>query len=101
MHPNLKRRTVFIYSKPIDLWECTYHLNYHRDFSEFVLGLLTIYAHLSPKAQQLSVHTTSARFQLDCMGHLLKRETRTDRDQRVDHFIPDTWQVLSQFFTAY
>ncbi|XP_027035542.1 probable ATP-dependent RNA helicase DDX60 [Pocillopora damicornis] len=44
------------------------------------------------KAQQLSVHTTSTRFQLDCMGHLLKRETRTDRDSRVDHFIPDTWQ---------
>ncbi|CAH3109022.1 unnamed protein product, partial [Pocillopora meandrina] len=44
------------------------------------------------KAQQLSVHTTSARFQLDYMGHLLKRETRTDRDSRVDHFIPDTWQ---------
>ena len=49
---------------------------------------------LSPKAQQLSVHTTSARFQLDYMGHLLKRETRTDRDLRVDHFIPDTWQVV-------
>ena len=35
------------------------------------------------------------------MGHLLKRETRTDRDSRVDHFIPDTWQVLYIFFIAY
>ncbi|XP_068713439.1 probable ATP-dependent RNA helicase DDX60 isoform X2 [Montipora foliosa] len=44
------------------------------------------------KARQLSVHTTSARFQLEFMGHLLKREERADRDPRVDHFIPDTWQ---------
>ena len=27
------------------------------------------------------------------MGHLLKRDERTDRDPRVEHFIPDTWQV--------
>ena len=27
------------------------------------------------------------------MGHLLKREERTDPDSRVDHFIPDSWQV--------
>ncbi|XP_044173202.1 probable ATP-dependent RNA helicase DDX60 isoform X1 [Acropora millepora] len=44
------------------------------------------------QAVQLSVHTTSARFQLEHMGHLLKREERTDADPRVDHFIPDTWQ---------
>ncbi|XP_015768450.1 PREDICTED: probable ATP-dependent RNA helicase DDX60 [Acropora digitifera] len=43
-------------------------------------------------AVQLSVHTTSARFQLKHMGHLLKRDERTDADPRVDHFIPDTWQ---------
>ncbi|KAK2572321.1 putative ATP-dependent RNA helicase DDX60 [Acropora cervicornis] len=43
-------------------------------------------------AVQLSVHTTSARFQLEHMGHLLKREQRTDADPRVDNFIPDTWQ---------
>ena len=30
---------------------------------------------------------------MEHMGHLLKREERTDPDSRVDHFIPDTWQV--------
>ena len=30
---------------------------------------------------------------MEHMGHLLKREERTDPDIRVDHFIPDTWQV--------
>ncbi|XP_022803066.1 probable ATP-dependent RNA helicase DDX60 [Stylophora pistillata] len=44
------------------------------------------------KTEQLSVHTTSARFQLEYMGHLLKREERTDPDSRVENFIPDTWQ---------
>ncbi|KAJ7386939.1 putative ATP-dependent RNA helicase ddx60 [Desmophyllum pertusum] len=43
-------------------------------------------------SEQLSVHTTSVRFQLEHMGHLLKRDERTDADPRVDHFIPDTWQ---------
>ncbi|CAH3032867.1 unnamed protein product [Porites evermanni] len=41
---------------------------------------------------QLSLKETSARFQLEHMGHLLKREERTDPDSRVDNFIPDTWQ---------
>ncbi|XP_078360874.1 putative ATP-dependent RNA helicase DDX60 isoform X2 [Oculina patagonica] len=44
------------------------------------------------RAGQLSVHMTSVRFQLEHMGHLLKRDERTDADPRVDHFIPDTWQ---------
>ncbi|PFX17720.1 putative ATP-dependent RNA helicase DDX60 [Stylophora pistillata] len=44
------------------------------------------------KTAQLSVHTTSSRFQLEYMGHLLKREERTDPDSRVENFIPDTWQ---------
>ncbi|CAH3109016.1 unnamed protein product [Pocillopora meandrina] len=44
------------------------------------------------KTERLFVHTTSTRFQLEYMGHLLKREVRTDPDPRVKHFIPDTWQ---------
>ncbi|CAH3109010.1 unnamed protein product [Pocillopora meandrina] len=44
------------------------------------------------KNEQHFVHTTSTRFQLEYMGHLLKREVRTDPDSRVEHFIPDTWQ---------
>ena len=36
---------------------------------------------------------TSARFQLEHMGYLLQREERNDPDPRVEHFIPDTWQV--------
>ena len=35
------------------------------------------------------------------MGHLLKRDERTDRDPRVKHFIPDTWQVCYFFFVFY
>ncbi|XP_043919452.1 probable ATP-dependent RNA helicase DDX60 [Protopterus annectens] len=34
----------------------------------------------------------SARFQLQYMGHYLKREERKDPDPRIQHFIPDTWQ---------
>ena len=34
------------------------------------------------------------------MGHLLKREERTDPDSRVDHFIPDSWQVCFYHFYA-
>ncbi|XP_022789735.1 probable ATP-dependent RNA helicase DDX60 [Stylophora pistillata] len=44
------------------------------------------------KTKELSAHTSSVRFQLEHMGHLLKRAERTDPDPRVDHFIPDTWQ---------
>ena len=34
------------------------------------------------------------------MGHLLKREERTDPDPRVENFIPDTWQVhINSIFT--
>ncbi|XP_022803055.1 probable ATP-dependent RNA helicase DDX60 [Stylophora pistillata] len=44
------------------------------------------------KTKELCVHTSSVRFQLEHMGHLLKRYERTDSDPRVDHFIPDTWQ---------
>ncbi|XP_020629551.1 probable ATP-dependent RNA helicase DDX60 [Orbicella faveolata] len=49
------------------------------------------------RAVELSVQTTSERFQLEHMGHLLKRDERTDADPRVDHFIPDTWQVCYIF----
>ena len=35
---------------------------------------------------------SSARFQLHNIGDKLKRETRTDPDYRVEHFIPETWQ---------
>lgn len=52
------------------------------------------------QARKLSLNTTSARFQLEHMGHLLKREERTDPDSRVDHFIPDTWQVCFYHFYA-
>jgi hypothetical protein len=35
---------------------------------------------------------SSSRFQLHNIGDKLKRETRTDPDSRVEHFIPETWQ---------
>ncbi|CAH3109024.1 unnamed protein product [Pocillopora meandrina] len=44
------------------------------------------------RTERLFVHNTSTRFQLEYMGHLLKREERTDPDPRVENFIPDTWQ---------
>lgn len=37
-----------------------------------------------------------ARFQLQYMDYYLLREERNDPDPRVEHFIPDTWQVLRQ-----
>lgn len=42
----------------------------------------------------MTVGMSSARFQLEKMGHLLRRDIRTDPDPRVDGFIPDTWQVI-------
>ncbi|XP_035676190.1 probable ATP-dependent RNA helicase DDX60 [Branchiostoma floridae] len=42
--------------------------------------------------RKFSVQMSSNRFQLQHMGHLLKREGREDPDPRVPQFIPDTWQ---------
>ncbi|XP_078597365.1 putative ATP-dependent RNA helicase DDX60 isoform X2 [Branchiostoma floridae x Branchiostoma japonicum] len=42
--------------------------------------------------RKYSVQMSSNRFQLQHMGHLLKREGREDPDPRVPQFIPDTWQ---------
>ncbi|XP_028405481.1 probable ATP-dependent RNA helicase DDX60 isoform X2 [Dendronephthya gigantea] len=41
---------------------------------------------------EYSLRTSSSRFQLHNLGDQLKRESRTDRDNRIDHFIPETWQ---------
>lgn len=43
-----------------------------------------------------SVHMGAARFQLTYMGPYLFREERSDPDPRVQHFIPDTWQVFTE-----
>lgn len=40
------------------------------------------------------VEVGPARFQLQYMDYYLLREERNDPDPRVQHFIPDTWQVL-------
>uniref|UniRef100_A0A8D0HVH6 DExD/H-box helicase 60 n=1 Tax=Sphenodon punctatus TaxID=8508 RepID=A0A8D0HVH6_SPHPU len=44
------------------------------------------------KIAKYSVEMGAARFQLQCMGHYLFRDERSDPDPRVQHFIPDTWQ---------
>ncbi|CAM4547699.1 probable ATP-dependent RNA helicase DDX60 [Lepidochelys kempii] len=44
------------------------------------------------KISKYAVGMGAARFQLQYMGHCLLREERTDRDPRIQHFIPDTWQ---------
>jgi superfamily II RNA helicase len=41
---------------------------------------------------EYSLKIPSSRFQMHNLGDKLKRETRTDRDSRVEHFIPETWQ---------
>ena len=41
---------------------------------------------------EYSLKIPSSRFQLHNLGDKMKRETRTDRDSRVEHFIPETWQ---------
>ncbi|XP_072018236.1 probable ATP-dependent RNA helicase DDX60 [Amphiura filiformis] len=45
-----------------------------------------------PSPDECSVGMTSTRFQLQFVGQWLKRDERSDRDPRVAHFIPDTWQ---------
>ena len=42
--------------------------------------------------EEYKLRISSSRFQLHNIGDKLKRETRTDRDSRVEHFIPETWQ---------
>ncbi|XP_074849163.1 putative ATP-dependent RNA helicase DDX60 [Carettochelys insculpta] len=44
------------------------------------------------KISKYAVGMGAARFQLQYMGHCLLRDERTDRDPRIQHFIPDTWQ---------
>uniref|UniRef100_A0A674I9V2 DExD/H-box helicase 60 n=1 Tax=Terrapene triunguis TaxID=2587831 RepID=A0A674I9V2_9SAUR len=46
----------------------------------------------SSQISNYAVGMGAARFQLQYMGHCLLREERTDRDPRIQHFIPDTWQ---------
>ncbi len=41
---------------------------------------------------EYSLKISSSRFQLHNLGDKLERETRIDRDSRVEHFIPETWQ---------
>uniref|UniRef100_A0A8C3XTJ1 DExD/H-box helicase 60 n=1 Tax=Chelydra serpentina TaxID=8475 RepID=A0A8C3XTJ1_CHESE len=47
---------------------------------------------MSAKISKYAVGMGAARFQLQYMGHCLIRDERTDRDPRIQHFIPDTWQ---------
>ncbi|KAM4052173.1 putative ATP-dependent RNA helicase DDX60 isoform 2-T3 [Anomaloglossus baeobatrachus] len=42
--------------------------------------------------EEKAVGVGSGRFQLQYMGPHLLRDERLDRDPRVQHFIPDTWQ---------
>ncbi|XP_018415534.1 PREDICTED: probable ATP-dependent RNA helicase DDX60-like [Nanorana parkeri] len=44
------------------------------------------------KKKGYGVGVASARFQMKYMGPYLMRDERKDRDPRVQHFIPDTWQ---------
>ena len=41
---------------------------------------------------ECSLNVSSSRFQLDNLSEKLKRETPSDRDSRVSHFIPEQWQ---------
>ena len=67
---------------------------------EYLVGLgfgdiavkISLVKELDASGDGSSLNMSSARFQLQCIGHQLKRETRTDPDSRVDRFIPDTWQ---------
>uniref|UniRef100_A0A8D0HPZ3 DExD/H-box helicase 60 n=1 Tax=Sphenodon punctatus TaxID=8508 RepID=A0A8D0HPZ3_SPHPU len=47
---------------------------------------------LTEKMRKETYMGRPARFQLQCMGHYLFRDERSDPDPRVQHFIPDTWQ---------
>ena len=41
---------------------------------------------------EYSLKVSSSRFQLDKLSEKLKRESPSDRDPRVSHFIPEQWQ---------
>lgn len=47
------------------------------------------------KLPKYVVGVGSSRFQLQYMSQYLIKEERDDPDPRVQHFIPDTWQVLA------
>ena len=68
--------------------------------AEYLVGLgfkdIILKTNLTEKSfeynDEYSLKISSSRFQLHNLGDKLKRETRTDRDSRVEHFIPETWQ---------
>nr|XP_054772239.1 probable ATP-dependent RNA helicase DDX60 [Lytechinus pictus] len=45
-----------------------------------------------PGQDECAIGMTCTRFQLQFVGQWMKRDERTDKDLRVPHFIPDTWQ---------
>ncbi|XP_070552614.1 probable ATP-dependent RNA helicase DDX60 isoform X2 [Ptychodera flava] len=69
-----------------------YILNYtdEEDRQESIKGSRKLLS--SETEQKFRIKTSSARFQLHYMGHLLMRDVRHDPDPRVTSFIPDTWQ---------
>lgn len=61
------------------------------EYSDFLI--LQIVESDNEKLAKYSVGIGAARFQLQYMGPYLFRDERTDPDLRIQHFIPDTWQV--------
>ncbi|XP_041483876.1 probable ATP-dependent RNA helicase DDX60 [Lytechinus variegatus] len=45
-----------------------------------------------PGQDECAIGMTCTRFQLQFVGQWMKRDERTDKDPRVPHFIPDSWQ---------
>ena len=68
--------------------------------AEYLVGLgfkdIVLKTNLTEKSfeynDEYSLKISSSRFQLHNLGDKLERETRTDPDSRVEHFIPETWQ---------
>ncbi|XP_072018235.1 probable ATP-dependent RNA helicase DDX60 [Amphiura filiformis] len=55
-------------------------------------SLKPLFSFKLPVPDECSIDMTSTRFQLQFVGQWLKRDERTDKDPRVEDFIPDTWQ---------
>ncbi|XP_041483940.1 probable ATP-dependent RNA helicase DDX60 isoform X2 [Lytechinus variegatus] len=52
----------------------------------------TVFGKKLPGQDECAIGMTCTRFQLQFVGQWMKRDERTDKDPRVPHFIPDTWQ---------
>ncbi|XP_072023516.1 probable ATP-dependent RNA helicase DDX60 [Amphiura filiformis] len=70
----------------IKAMECGKHFNFGEGSQK------PVFSEKLPDQDECSVGISCTRFQLQFVGQWMKRNEGTDKDPRVPHFIPDTWQ---------